>query len=204
MLPQLRDRGFKEVMNTMIAKGRHGERMQQLLDDHRVYVDFMEKKGFINRANGDIFTIVARFSGRSPVWRKIEIRGDQTLADLATSIIHSMGWQEDHLHGFWFPDERRVRHHGDRGLFHKNMEDDPHPTYKTNDIQIAQIHWEAFPKIGFAFDFGESHEFDIEWKSVRPLTGTETRDVFPLLIDQRGVAPKQYPDEEDDIDTRLM
>lgn len=48
-------------------------------------------------------------------------------------------------------------------------------------------------KLGFIFDFGDGHEFRIEFKGVRPLISKEHREDFPKLIDQRGVGPEQYP-----------
>jgi len=108
-----------------------------------------------------------------------------------------MGLVEDHLHGFWFPDEHHNRIFGDYGIYHEGFEDDPYPWFKTKDIPVSQIDWKRFPVIGFVFDFGDGHKFDITFKTMREKEKGDAKLHFPYLVDQRGVAPEQYPPDED-------
>jgi len=39
--------------------------------------------------------------GTGRVWRKIEIRADQTLEDLHLAIQRAYGWDADHLYSFF-------------------------------------------------------------------------------------------------------
>ena len=36
-----------------------------------------------------------------PVWRRIELRGDQTLHDLHLAIQQAFDWDDDHPYGFY-------------------------------------------------------------------------------------------------------
>ncbi len=198
MKPIIDDHGFEKMVQTMITKKQHADYMKQALDEYRAYWHFMND-AFLDQPRKEVFIIRATYRQEKHVWREIEILGTQTLADLASSIVESMDWVEDHLHGFWFPDRRRNRIYGDYGIFHEAMEDDPHPTFKTKDVFISQIDWKTYPKIGFVFDFGDGHEFDIEVKATREKESSDNKKSFPRLIDQRGISSAQCPPcEEDD------
>lgn len=202
MKPIVIDKEFEEAAERMISKKQHGDYMRAALAEYRDYQQFMEK-AFCDEPTDKILTIRATYRFKKSVWREMEIFGTQTLADLASCIIQSMGWVEDHLHGFWFPDRRRNRIYSDYGIYDENMEDDPFKKLKTQDIPISQIDWERYPVLGFVFDFGDGHEFDIRIKSIREQTKQDGIKSLPILIDQRGVAPEQYPDCEEDAEDIL-
>lgn len=63
----------------------------------------------------------------------------------------------------------------------------------TNQIHIADIDYAKHPKLKFTFDFGDGHEFDVELKSRRDFEKTDQGVRFPHAVDQRGIAPEQYP-----------
>lgn len=192
MKPQIRNKEFEALAKKMIAEGNHADYMNGALKEYQSYLQFMDN-AFLNEADNLIYTIRATYRREKRLWREINIHGRQTLADLASCIIESMDWVEDHLHGFWFPDERRNRIYGMYGMYHEHMEDDPHPIFKTQDIPISQIDWRKYPTMGFVFDFGDGHEFDITLKQSSVETSKAKRRPVARLIDQRGVAPEQYP-----------
>jgi len=197
MKPQIRDKEFESAAKRMISEKKHAVYMQHALEDYHAYLRFMTG-AFLEEPNEVRFIVRATYRLKKGLWREIEINGRQTLADLASCIIESMDWVEDHLHGFWFPDERRNRIFGSYGMFHEEMEDDPHPTFKTKDVPISQVDWEKYPVLGFVFDFGDSHEFDIALKQSCTEASNTKRRPLPLLIDQRGVAPEQYPEDDEE------
>jgi hypothetical protein len=47
------------------------------------------------------YTFHVSLPGTGRVWRKIEMRGDQTLEELHRAIQHSYGWDTDHLYSFF-------------------------------------------------------------------------------------------------------
>lgn len=50
----------------------------------------------------------------------------------------------------------------------------------------------------FTFDYGDGHQFDVIFKGTRKLSKKEKPGQFPRLVDQRGVAPEQHPDNLSD------
>ena len=137
---------------------------------------------------------------QKPIWRDIELFGKQTFLALAEEIIDSMGWDNDHMHGFEIPEKRRKPDPfftgSSNAFFAPGWEDDPHPTYKTDEISIQDVDYNKLPKLDFIFDFGDGHRFDIEFKGNRALKKNEKINDFPKVIDQRGIGPKQYPECE--------
>lgn len=194
MKPGIRDTEFESIAKKMISEKNHADYMKGALKEYESYLRFMDK-AFLDEPDDRWYTIRATYRLQKRLWREIEIHGQQSLADLASCVIESMDWMEDHLHGFWFPDERRNRIFGTYGMYDEHMEDDPHPTFKTQNIPVSQIDWKKYPTLGFVFDFGDGHEFDISLKQSSVETSKSKQRPCARLIDQRGVAPKQYPDK---------
>jgi hypothetical protein len=104
------------------------------------------------------------------------------------------------MHGFTFPGIEKkpsgtIKYEPTTRLefFAPGWEDDPFPTYKSNQIKICQIDYQKHPVLDFIFDFGDCHEFRIFYKGERTTRPMEKKTKFPVIIDQRGVAPEQYP-----------
>lgn len=116
---------------------------------------------------GDIYEFRINYLLKKPVWRDIVIWQHQTLVDLADGIIYSMDWDNDHIHGFSFPYKRgklTEYYVSPYTIYASGWEDDPFPTYKSDQIKIREINFEKYPKIRFVFDFGANHEFDLLYK----------------------------------------
>jgi hypothetical protein len=194
MKPILEEKDFLPIVQKAIAQKRHAPYLRGVLENYRQYRDFFERQ-FTGEDSDDVFSVRAKYRGKTPVWRDIQILGIQTLNILAETIVESMEWVNVHLHGFWLPDEHRMRIFNSFGIFHDGMEDDPYPTYKTKHVRICDLPWKEEPIIGFMFDFGDGHEFDIQFRGRRKRTKKDRANAFPYLSDQRGVAPEQYPKE---------
>lgn len=197
MKPKIDDKNFEKQTQQEITKKNHVSFMKMILKEHKDYVAFMTD-AFLSETHNGIFTIRATYRRKKGLWREIEILGLQSLEDLALMIVESMDWAHDHCHGFWLPDKRHCRMYGDYGIFDEGIEDDPHPKFKTHNVSISHIDWKRFPVLGFVFDFGDGHEFDITCKGIREVLPSEKHRQLPRLVDQRGVAPEQYPDEDGD------
>lgn len=106
-----------------------------------------------------------------------------------------MGWDNDHLHAFFFKakEGRGVSYwYNSFEIGSPFLEDDQHPTLHTNEILVASIDYTKHQKMGFVFDFGDNHRFFMEYKNVRGVNEDEDIVDFPKVIDQRGVPPVQY------------
>lgn len=184
-LPQIKEGDFYKVINEAIKENRHKEYLEKVLEDYQKYKQVFSDAFTDKNSFKSIYVFHAAYISKNPVWRDIAIKGDQTFCDLAETIIEWMGWDNDHMHGFSIKTEFSI--------YAPGWEDDPYPTYKTDEIKIADIDFIKNPKLGFVFDFGDCHEFDIELRKVEDKI-EDLIEPLPTCIDQQGVAPIQYPE----------
>lgn len=195
-IPKIQEGDFYKVINQAIAEKRHTSYLKRVIKDYEEYKNELESSFSKDNQTDDIYLFRASYLLKQPVWRDIEIHGEQTFEELADVLISSMGWMNDHCHGFDLPkyDSNNKRFFPMRYTFYNDgWEDDPHPTFKSNQIRICDIDYKKNSKLRFMFDFGDGHEFDIEFKKNRKTTNKESIKNFPQIIDQRGIGPEQYP-----------
>ena len=197
MHPKIQDYNFHEAIDRAIAEERHPEYLREVLKKYDEYQRVFETKFSDHNPADAVYVFRATYLLKKSVWREIEVLGMQTFHRFAATIIGAMGWDNDHMHGFEFP-ERRARPDpyftgSAIAMFAPGWEDDPHPTYKTDEIRICDIDYTKTRKLEFMFDYGDGHRFDVAYKGMRPVAGKETTRDFPRVTDQRGVAPEQYP-----------
>lgn len=195
--PKIQEGDFKEVIGKAISEGRHKSYLKKVLKDYseyqRVFLESFSDKNPLKA----IYIFRATYTRKHPVWREFAIFGYDTFCDLADAIIESMGWANDHMHGFSIKkiNGKIQNRYSEFSMYTPHWEDDPFPTYKTDEILISDIDYIKHPKWNFVFDFGVGHEFDIELKRIdEKLKEKDFDRPFPVCTDQRGMAPVQYPD----------
>lgn len=203
MIPKIKEGDFYESINRAIAEKRHVNYLKSCIKNFENYKKFFELALTDKNPEMQIYTFKVKYLLQNSVWRVFEICGCQYLDELANAIIDSMDWENDHMHGFSFPDPmNKAKRFGSSPfvIFGPEWEDDPHPTFKSDEVRIENVDYTKYPKLGFIFDFGDGHEFDIEMIGMRPIEKKEIADDFPKLTDIRGVGPEQYPpcDDEDE------
>ena len=198
--PQIDEGDFQVSINHAIAEGRHVDYLKEVLKKYEYYKATFANIFTDKNAPNDIYEFRSTYLSPKTIWRDIEIEGGQTFLDLAEEIIASMGWMNDHMHGFALPKKQRESDicmtGSSNSFFAPGWEDDPHPTYKTDAIHICDIDYDKVPLLDFTFDFGDGHQFKIECKGRRKKNEQDRNAHFPMLIDQRGVGPLQYPHYE--------
>lgn len=195
MKPYIHEGDFSQVIHQAITEGRHVDYLKQVLKDYEDYKRQFDANFTDQNSSNAIYKFRATYL-RKLLWRDIEILGRQKFSLLAEAIIDSMGWVNDHMHGFSFPepDAKNRRFYSLRYTFYAPYwEDDPHPTFKSNEISICDIDYTKQPKLRFIFDFGDGHEFDVELKKIQKVETKGSSRSFPHVVDQRGIAPMQYP-----------
>jgi hypothetical protein len=197
--PRIDDKDFYDSIQGAIDKKEHIDYFRGIIDEYEDYKTVMRAAFVQNqKAYFDVFTFRVDYILKKPVWREFEVEGCQTFEEFADAIIASMGWGNDHLHAFYLPEKRKGRNyvyaHSPYCIESPGFDEDPHPTYKTNCIRIADLDYDKNPKLGFVFDFGDGHRFDIRYLGTRKSTKKDKYVLFPQLVDQRGVAPDQYPE----------
>lgn len=207
MKPKIKEGNFYKEINKAINEDRHVEYLRQYLKDYEKYKKFFDQALTDQNPKRQVYTFKVTYLLKKPVWRIFEICGSQRFDKLAEAVIDSMEWYCDHMYGFSFPDPTtKVRRFGPSPFvfYAPGWEDDAYPTFKSNEIKIENIDYNKYRKLGFIFDFGDCHEFDIEMVKSRLSKHNEVADEFPKMIDIRGVAPEQYPFyEEDDEFTEI-
>lgn len=201
MIKPVPDEGnFYEITKDTILEKRHADFVKDTVKEYEEYKNYFSKV-FIEMPSRDFYKFKVNYLLKQPVWREIIIANHQTFFDLADEIIYSMNWDNDHMHGFGFPFKRGKLtewYVSPYTIYAPGWEDDPIPTYKSNQVKIGEIDWLKFPKLRFTFDYGDNHEFDVLYQGTTKLPeGINPKDL-PMTIDQRGVAPEQYPPFEED------
>lgn len=197
------EKDFRELLNSVIENGRHVDYVKGVLKDFDEYKKVFDDI-FENENNSDDVYIF-RFNYRwiKNLWREIAISGTDKLDSLADKLIAWMLWDNDHLHSFSLKEKngKKLHVYNQFSINSSQVEDDPFLTYKTDKVKVADINWKKYPEWNFVFDFGDGHEFDLEFKKVESSESYNVKNL-PACIDQRGVAPEQYPysQENEDFD----
>jgi hypothetical protein len=136
---------------------------------------------------------VFRVSWGKGVWRQIAIRTDATLQDLASWILTSVNFDEDHLYEFVL----RNRFGAVERIQHPDCNEGPW----VSEVAVGQLPLQVGQAMQFHFDFGDDWRFEVKLEDILPLAGKKKSKIARILK-QHGKSPVQYPgyddDEEDD------
>lgn len=136
-----------------------------------------------------LYRFLVALEGDEQVWRRIELRGDQTLEDLHDAIQDAFDWDDDHLYAFflsgraWDGATEYVSPYGDgRSAVSARLED----LFKRRGKKFLYI-----------FDFGD------EWRHRITLEAIARGEVeagadYPRIAERHGDPPPQYPAWDDD------
>ena len=152
------------------------------------------------RSTGYLLKVSLR--GAPGIWRRIAIRGDQTLDDLHTTIFHAFDRFDEHLYSFYFPKA------GSRGKRERRMADEythPAAVEDSNDFgskarnaaktTIDSLHLRPRQRFDYLFDFGDSWEHEVLVEEVDvPLAAGR----YPRITERHGASPPQYPNADDE------
>ncbi|MEO8505317.1 MAG: plasmid pRiA4b ORF-3 family protein [Acidobacteriota bacterium] len=119
-----------------------------------------------------------------PVWRRLRISSDRTLADLHVALQALFGWENRHLHQFTSFDGRPYidRAHDPYA---------PPEMGEERDVRLTEVLLEPGTRLGYEYDFGDEWEIAV-WLE-RTLDGGEggAHSGFPELVDGNGAAPPE-------------
>lgn len=132
---------------------------------------------------------------RKTTWRRIELRGDQTLDDLHVAIQRAFDWDNDHLYAFFLS-----------GKAWDEASEYQSP-YGEDGRSAAAYRLEGLPlrpkqKIMYVFDFGDDLRHQVTLEAIVP-GGVVARVTYPRITEQEGPNEPQYPgleDEEEEAD----
>jgi len=100
---------------------------------------------------------------KPPIWRRLEVPGNITLAQLHLILQVAMGWTNSHLHSF------RIG----KAYY---QEPDPNPLFREaeekneNKFKLKQVVTREKMKFIYEYDFGDSWEHEILVEKILPMT----------------------------------
>jgi hypothetical protein len=136
------------------------------------------------------------------IWRRIAIRGDQTLEKLHRAIFEAFDRFDPHLYSFYFPKpgargRKRLRNAAEYTHPYV-LEDNPfddRELYNAAATKIDDLKLEKGQSFDYLFDFGDSWEHVL---TVEETDGKVERGRYPRIVEKRGESPPQYPDLDED------
>jgi hypothetical protein len=126
------------------------------------------------------------------VWRRIDVRSNQTLVDLHYAIQDAFDWDDDHMYAFflngkaWDPSAEYVCPEGQE------------TGERSARVRLDRLQLRPSQRILYIFDFGDEwrHEVRVEKVGLEPEVGE-----YPRIVEEHGKPPPQYPDwDEGDED----
>lgn len=200
-IPQIEEGDFRKHIDAAFRAKRHVDYLELVLENYGWYQrEFSKVFSTVNKASA-VYKFLVVYPDKKGLRRNIEMSGSHTFERFAKTIIKSMGWQNDHMHRFSIPGISKPRSgkfdfeaETKLEFFAPGWQDDPFPTYKSNQIKICHIDYANHPKLDFIFDFGDCHEFEIIFKGVRDFFGPDELVKFPYISRYNGIPPEQYPD----------
>jgi hypothetical protein len=136
------------------------------------------------------------------IWRRIAIRGDQTLDKFHRTIFEAFDRFDPHLYSFYFPKP------GIRGRERlRNATEYTHPyvleerpfddreLHNAATTKIEELNLEKGQSFDYLFDFGDSWEHVI---TVEETDSKVERGRYPRILEKRGESPPQYPEPDED------
>lgn len=202
--PVIDEGDFRESIARTIKEKCHVEYLTEVLNEYEWYRTKFLKVFSPNQPARSVYRFRIVYQLKKGVSRDIEILGTQTFEKFARTIVKAMKWDYDHMHGFTIPGVERPASKMSPWpapttleFFDPHWEDDPFPTYKSDQIKIYQIDYKKFPALEFIFDFGDGHRFKIQYLGARPKKSGEQAANFPRVIAEHGVGPEQYPPVEE-------
>ena len=121
------------------------------------------------------------------VWRLIAMPADHMLDDLVEVILHSVEFDNDHLHEFSYRNRLGAR----VSVHHPAMDEPPY----TDKVSIGTLPLEPGQTMELTYDFGDDWRFTVKLDRIDPL---DAKLKAPRILESHGKAPGQYQDWEDE------
>ncbi|MGQ9554778.1 MAG: IS1096 element passenger TnpR family protein [Anaerolineae bacterium] len=131
------------------------------------------------------------------VWRTLELTGYHTLHALHGAIQGAFDWDNDHLYSFYMSNKVYDSDSEYSGTPVPGIMDYTLDAPMAYDIRLDELNLSKGRKFKYLFDFGDSNVFQVTVTAVNKNAPAED---YPLLLEEHGDAPEQYPYAEDEWD----
>ena len=131
------------------------------------------------------------------VSRTIQIRGDQTLADLHHAIFDAFGRWEEHMYEFQFgkgPMDPKARRYVLPNALEIQKDQPNPPRGRVDQTTLDSLGLKVGDRFGYWFDFGDDwwHQINVE-----AIEDKVPRGKFPKVTKRQGKRPPQYANEDE-------
>ncbi len=132
------------------------------------------------------------------VSRTIQIRGDQTLAELHRAIFVAFDREEEHMYEFQIGGEGPMDPQARRYVLPAGMNDltsENKPAGNVKQTAVGSLGLQVNDLFGYWFDFGDDwwHQIDVVAVEEKAVRGK-----FPKVVKRVGKSPPQYVDWDDE------
>lgn len=185
-----------ELIAHLTTIGAHDPAFEPRFKARELLLGAGEPALFDNPAGMYVFKVaLRRLKG---MHRTIAAHSTDTLHDLHIAIQQAINWDDDHLYSFFLNNKL----YDDRYRFSSPWDRDSPPW--ADEMPIGALGLTPKHKFTYYFDYGDSHEFEIQVLAIEPQA---TPGDYPRVVESHGAAPRQYPysdeDEWDDEDDEL-
>ncbi|MCB9964290.1 MAG: plasmid pRiA4b ORF-3 family protein [Rhodospirillales bacterium] len=129
--------------------------------------------------------------------RRIEVRGDQTLAELHEAIYAAFDREEEHMFEFRLNEREYMDLDAKRYVLPFVMEDDwgdrDKPAGDVTTTTIGTLDLKEGDSFNYWFDFGDDWWHEIKIVSIAD-KAPEPEKSYPKITSRTGNSPPQYPD----------
>lgn len=146
-----------------------------------IHVDFQQRRKE-SSSPAPVYQLKVSLQGaKPPIWRRIQVPGKTTLAQLHEIVQISMGWEDTHLHQFLI----------DRTCYCSAEEDDGLRTSRPKNEGKYTLHSLADkiqPSFNYIYDYGDDWIHQIKVEKILPVGEGKP---YPLLITGRRACPPE-------------
>ncbi len=134
-------------------------------------------------ATEDIYQVKVTLLGtRPPIWRRLLVPADLTLAQLHDLLQIAMGWEDGHMHEFRVGQRRFGRPFPDERLMGMT------PTESEGSVRLSAALGRTGAKMIYTYDFGDSWEHSIVLEKRLPADPNTT---YPVCTDGQLACPPE-------------
>lgn len=142
-----------------------------------------------------IFHFKVSIKSNPTVYREFQIKGENSLYDLADILLYTFGFDLDHCFGFFDKKEGNYFESKEKYELFADLDDvEPVDSKSVEKTNIKDV-FKAGKEMLFLFDYGEEWLFLINCEKVLKPEGTQK---YPQVLNSVGEAPAQYPDHGED------
>jgi hypothetical protein len=170
-------------------------------------LDYVDEDEYEEEENGEggadtapaqtatVYRFKVSLSDDKDVWRRIDVRGDQTLVALHNAIQDAFDWDDDHMYSFFLSGKAwdRQSEFARPGVGGDMMEG-----HRSARVRLDRLGLRPRQRIMYIFDYGDEwrHDVRVEKMDLAPEAGR-----YPRIVEEHGTPPPQYPDWDDDEET---